>query len=107
MSTTKQRSKVLMESEGYHVENVEHYSPFSKRFHDLFGFADLLCVHLETGDQVLVQATTAQNVSARISKITDHENLPIVRKAGYGIQVHGWRKAAKTKQWVVNRRDIS
>ncbi len=104
--TTKQRSKVLMESEGYHVENVEHYSVFSKRFHDLFGFADLLCIHKETGDQILVQATSRSNVSARINKIIAHENLPIVRKAGYGIQVHGWDRK-KDKTWRVRREDVS
>lgn len=101
----KQRSRELMEAAGYHVENGEHYSSFSRRYHDLFGFADLLCVHKETGDQILVQATTRTNVSARVNKIATHENLPIVRKANYGIEVHGWFK--KDNRWQVRREDIS
>ena len=94
-----------MESENYHVENGEHYSTFSRRYHDFLGFADLVCVHKETGDVILVQSTSDSNVSSRINKITNHENLPIARKAGWGIQVHGWRK--KLNRWRVRREDLS
>lgn len=106
MKTTTARSRALMESEGYYVELVERWDHFSRRRHDLFGFTDLFCIHRETGDIRLVQSTSHSNVSSRINKITNHENLPLVRKAGMAIEVHGWKKNSKGR-WSARREDIS
>lgn len=95
-----------MEGEGYYVELVEHYNAWTKRRHDLLGFADLLCIHLERpGDIMLVQSTSASNVSARVRKITDHENLSVARKAGFRIEVHGWRLSGR--KYICRREDLS
>lgn len=105
-ATTTLRSRKLMEGEGYHVENTEHYNFFTKRRHDLFGFGDLLCVHKERPrDVVVVQSTSLSNISSRINKITDHDNLPVVRNAEFRIEVHGWSK--KKNRWEVRREDLS
>ena len=37
---------------------------------------------------------TASGVSARLKKIMDHPNLPVVRDCGWRIEIHGWRKSA-------------
>lgn len=103
--TTTLRSRRLMEGRGFHVEQAEHYNAFTQRRHDLFGFVDLLCVHKETGEIVAVQSTSASNVSSRVNKITDSPLLPIVRKAGIGIAVHGWAK--KGHRWQCREEDIS
>lgn len=104
-ATTTLRSRKHMEALGFHVELVEHYNSFTQRRHDLFGFLDLLCVHKETGELVGVQSTSASNISSRINKITESPLLPIVRRAGIGVLVHGWRKVKN--RWEVRQEDIS
>jgi hypothetical protein len=51
---------------------------------------------LREGETLAVQCTTS-GVAARVKKITDSEYLDAVRKAGWRIEVHGWRKSPKAK----------
>jgi hypothetical protein len=44
-------------------------------------------------------------MSARINKIAEHDNVGMVRKAGWKIEVWGWHK--KNNRWVVKINDIS
>lgn len=76
----------LMTNRGYDCFDTEHHS--FGRTYDLFGFCDVLC--LSAVDIVAVQATSRSNISARIRKIEEHENLAAVRKAGIRILVQGW-----------------
>lgn len=100
-----QRSLKLMREQGFYAEIVEHWNAFSRRKNDLFGFCDIFCIHEVSGDIKLVQTTSASNVSSRINKIMAHENLPLVRKAGMGIEVHGWAK--RKAGWLCRVEDIS
>lgn len=102
----KFRSMRLMESEGYATDDVERWIPRTVITKDLFGFIDLLGIHRETGNVMAVQATSASNVSARIRKITESPFLAVVRKAGWSIEVHGWRSGNKGCS-EVRREDIS
>jgi hypothetical protein len=78
-----------MRDRGYYSEVVERYNFFTKRKNDFAGFIDLLCL----SDGVLgVQTTSYSNISARINKIKEHENYPIVVASGIKIEVHGWHK---------------
>ena len=104
MSSPTQRSKALLESQGYRVEIVERYNSFVKRRFDLFGFIDLLAI--KPGETVGVQTTSYSNMSARIRKIAEHENVGAVREAGWQILVHGWRKNSKGR-WECVVRDVS
>jgi hypothetical protein len=79
-----------MRKRGYEAFVTEHWSSFARRRIDLFGFCDVLC--LGDDEVVAVQTTSWTNVSARIRKIADHENVAAVRKAGIRIIVQGWRK---------------
>ena len=76
-----------------YVRNREGWIPQARKRHDLWGFVDILSLSPE-GQVVGVQATSLSNVSTRIKKITDHANLPMVRRAGVVIYVHGWGKGA-------------
>jgi len=59
------------------------------------------------GKEVLaVQTTTAGNMSARVKKIGDHENVGHVREAGWTIHVHGWHQDDK-KKWHCKIKDVS
>lgn len=106
MKTTTPQSRKLMESRGFKVELVEHYNAFTQRRHDLFNLFDLLCIHMETGEVAAVQTTSASNITSRMNKITEHENTPIIRKAGWRILCHGWKKLANGR-YQVREEDLS
>ena len=84
------------------VQVVEKWIPQAKRRVDLYGIADVLAV----GDDIVaVQTTSASHVSERIAKITESPALPILRKAGIRVVVHGWRK--RKGRWVLREVDLS
>lgn len=89
--TPTQRSIAYLKAEGYTVAIVEHWNHFARIRQDLFGFIDLLAIR--KGETLAVQVT-ASGVSARLKKIMDHPNLPVVRDCGWKIEIHGWRKSA-------------
>ena len=102
-SPTQLSLKKLRE-DGYTVAVVEHWNSFARIRQDLFGFIDLLALK---GKEVLaVQTTTTTNMNARIKKIADHENVGIVREAGWTIHVHGWHQDDKRK-WHCKVKDVS
>lgn len=69
---------------------VEHWNSFTRKRNDLFGFIDVLC--LGDSEVIGVQTTGRSNMSSRIKKIAEHENVAAVRKAGIKILIHGWDK---------------
>jgi hypothetical protein len=88
-----QRSLKHWRDLGYLCAVVEHFNPHVRIRQDLYGFIDILAIKGE--DIVGVQATGGDggNVAARVAKIVEHENYPLVIKA-MRIVVHGWRKNA-------------
>lgn len=90
-----QRSKAHLEALGYQVAITEHWNPWARRRVDLWGFVDLLAI--KPNETLAVQTTSATNVSARVKKIAEHENVGFVRDAGWRILVHGWGKNSKGK----------
>lgn len=97
-----QRTLAEMRKRGYICAVVEHWNQFAHIRQDLFGFIDVLCVRGE--DIVGVQATTGDNVAARVTKITEHENWPLVC-AAIRVVVQGWRKNA-AGQWVLREVEL-
>lgn len=116
---TKARSRKRWRDLGYHVENGECVSSYSKS--DLFGFADLVAVPLEEADLIetvtpagiispladpwiYIQSTSWAKVPTRLRKIQEEEfgkgqwARPIRRLArlilerGDLIVIEGWRK---------------
>jgi hypothetical protein len=43
-------------------------------------------------DIVAVQTTSRSHIADHVAKITESEALPILRKAGIRVLVHGWGK---------------
>ena len=101
--TPSNRSIKKLEAEDWLVWNVESRIPRTNITKDLFGFIDLLAIRGE--ETLAVQVTTASNVSARIKKCINHENIGAVRDANWRIEVHGWRK--NRSEWVCRVVDIS
>jgi len=86
-----QRTLAMMREQGYVCWITEHWNYYAKIRQDLFGFIDILC--LKKGEIIGVQTTSYSNVSARVKKINDHDNVSVVRAAGIKIVVHGWHKS--------------
>jgi hypothetical protein len=103
-SSPTTRSLKLMRDRGFYSEVVERYNSFTRTRHDLYGFIDILC--LGEGVVIGVQTTSYSNMTARIKKIKEHENYPIVEKAGITIVVQGWKKN-KSNRWEVKEVVIS
>jgi len=98
-----QRSLRHLRDQGYLVAIVERWNPHAGIRQDLFGWIDLLAIR--DGETLAVQ-TTASAVAARIRKIADSETLPAVRRSGWRILVHGWRKNAAGR-YVLREIDLS
>jgi hypothetical protein len=105
MTSPMQRSLEHLRQSGYLADVVERRLPGClNTTKDLYGFLDILAIR--EGEVLGIQATSGSNVSARVRKITGHENVAAVRKAGIGIKVHGWRKAANGR-WTLREVDLS
>jgi hypothetical protein len=98
-----QLSLEKLKEEGYTAQVVERWNSFARVRVDLFGFIDI--IGLKDGETLAVQATSYTNISARVKKITEHENLAAVRKAGWRLEIWGWRKV--NNRWTVKVVDIS
>lgn len=104
MSPT-QRSLKLLRDRGYVPWIVERWIAAARKRIDLYGIADLIAIHPDSGDIVVVQTTSMSNLSARIHKINEHPNVGLLRKAGIGIHCHGWRKLKSG--WAPKEVDLS
>ena len=93
-----------MRARGYYAEVVERFNSFTKTSNDFAGFIDVLC--LGDGEIVGVQTTSYGNMSARLKKIREHDNLPAVLKSGMRVIVQGWRKN-KSNRWECREVEIS
>lgn len=93
-----QRSLQYLRGGAWRVAVVEKWNPHARIRQDLFGCGDLLAI--KPGRRpLLVQATSASNVAARVTKIRELEHLPELLSV-FGLEVHGWAKPTKTlRQW--------
>ena len=103
MSSPTQRTLAHLRKLGYPlVQVVERWNPYARIRQDLFGIIDVVAV----GEDIVgVQATSYSNVTSRVTKITESAALPVLRKAGIRVVVHGWRKVRG--RWALREVDIS
>lgn len=104
MGSPTSRSLALLRKEGWTAEVVEKWMPQARIRKDLFGFVDILAIR--EGETLAVQSTSYSNSYARCKKIAEHENVAVVRSAGWGIHVHGWKKN-KSGRWECRVTDCS
>jgi hypothetical protein len=126
MSTPQIRSRELLTQEGYLVATVESKKRFppkdpAKRVPcrtcghqqlieisiDLLGFADILAIHPQKREFVLVQATSAANHATRRNKILASFEAKLVLLAGARILVHSWRKDERLNRWTIREEEIT
>ena len=101
-SPTQLSLKKLRE-EGWLAEVCERWIPGANIRKDLWGWTDI--VALKDGETLAVQTTSYSNMSARVNKITESDTIAEVRKAGWSVQVWGWRKV--NNRWVCKITDVS
>jgi hypothetical protein len=100
-----QLSLRTMRELGYVAEVVERWvsQPPPGHRKDLFGIVDVLAVG--AGETVAIQCTTDSNVASHCRKLADADALPALRKAGWTIVIHGWKKQGG--RWVCREVDVS
>lgn len=95
MVSPMQRSLAYLRELGWDVDVVERWIPGAGVRKDMYGLFDIIGM-CETkrgqGEIAFIQTTTLPNVAARIRKITDSPHLPLIRKCGVLVFVHGWAK---------------
>ena len=99
-----QLSLKMLRDDGWLADVTERWIPGANIRKDLFGFGDIMA--LKPNQILMVQTTTASNMSARINKIADHENIGMVRESGMMVHVHGWFQDDK-KKWHCKIKDVS
>lgn len=105
MSSPTSRTLKHLRDAGYQAQVVEHWVPGANVKRDLFGFIDVLGIHEETGEVLAVQTTSYSNMASRARKIAESDKVATVRKAGWAIHIHGWRKVGN--RWQVKVKDVS
>lgn len=90
--TPTERTLKKLRADGWLPAVVEKWNSHVRIRQDLYGFIDVLAVR--EGETLAVQACSGGDVSTRVRKIADHDNVDAVRKAGWRIEVWGWRKLA-------------
>lgn len=114
MSPTSRTLKFLRQA-GWTADIVERWIPApndnrdEKRGpsgfrRDLFGFADIIAVWPAGKEILLIQATSAANVSARLEKSRQQLTLRAWLGAGGRFEVWGWHKA--DGRWQVRRVEV-
>lgn len=109
MTSPTQLSLKELRKRGYIAGITEKFNPFIKIRQDLWGFADLACAHPEKKEFLLVQATSGDNVAARVKKIEENDNAKKWLQAGGKISVWGWRKSGKAnkrKLWTLREVEV-
>jgi hypothetical protein len=86
---------------GFLADVVERWLPRVNRRRDLFGFADIIAVHLREPAVLLVQSTTAAHVAHRLAKARGRPELTAWLRAGGAFEVWGW--ALDRGAWHVRR----
>jgi len=104
MTTPTARSVEHLRAFGWTVGVVEQRIPHTNITRDLYGFIDLLAIR--GAETMAVQVTSGSNVASRVHKIAESEHVGAVRKAGWSIVVHGWRKNSKG-DWTLRIVDVS
>ncbi len=90
MTSPTARSLAYLREKDYVCQVVEHFNTYSKTRIDLFNAIDLVAIHPYITGVLGVQATTKDNISARVKKCEAEPKMKIWLAAGNRLEVHGW-----------------
>jgi hypothetical protein len=91
----------LLRREGFIAAVVERWIPGANKRADVWGFGDVLAANPAARVVLIVQATTADHVAARLTKARGRPELAAWLKAGGAFEVHGWCR--RGGRWHVRR----
>lgn len=100
--TPTQRSLAHFRAQGRYPVIVERWNPYAKIRQDMYGCLDLVVIG--GGVTIGCQTTSGSNVSARIEKMKASPYFSELKRSGWLLCVHGWRKAGprgKRKTWAL------
>lgn len=95
-ATPTARTLNALRKRGFIADVVERWLPVVRIRKDLFGILDVVAVG--HGMSVGIQLTTAANTPSRVRKLQESPALYDLLRAGWTIQVWGWRKPGKLNQ---------
>lgn len=104
-SSPTARTLALLRCEGYTAQVVERWNPHARIRQDLFGVIDVVAIRADETGVLGIQATSGDNVSARLHKAKDAEALRTWLAAGNRFEVWGWRKVKG--RWTVRKVPIT
>ena len=90
--TPYQRTKALLEKQGFRVWKTEMWNSFARKRQDLFGFADLVALHPALSGVLGVNTTTSPNLSAHKKKYELNKDLILWLQCGNRFSIHAWGK---------------
>jgi hypothetical protein len=88
---------------GYVADVVERFVPYPSPGHhkDFIGCVDILAFRVGEAGVLAVQATSADNISARVKKSVTLPALKTWLAAGNRFEVWGWAQRGNKGKWVV------
>ena len=93
-----QRTLALIRKQGFVAQVVEHIVPRTFIRRDLFNIIDILAIN--TTYTIGIQTTSGSNVSARIAKAIESEQLRLwLSVPSRRFIIHGWRKLKSSRRW--------
>jgi ParB family chromosome partitioning protein len=106
VSSPTARTLALLRREGYVACVAEAWLPAVRRRRDLFGFADVAAVHPHLSGPLLVQTTSAANLSSRRKKVCGSPAARLWLQCGGRIELHGWERTAAGR-WRCRRQAVT
>ena len=96
--TPTARSLKLLRDRQWLAAVVEHWNPYARVRHDLFGFIDIVAINPGQDGVLGIQATTTDNQASRMKKIEHEPRALIWIQAGNRVAVWGWAKQGARNQ---------
>lgn len=112
MTSPTQRALAFCKDQGWTVQVVEKWNPWSRTRLDLFGVIDMVVLDGAGGGPLGVQVTSGTNVAARLTKSREEPRLQQWLASPARFEVWGYGKRKKRKkdgsfgksyEWVLRR----
>lgn len=112
MTSPTQRALAFCKDQGWTVQVVEKWNPWSRTRLDLFGVIDMVVLDGAGGGPLGVQVTSGSNVAARLTKSREEPRLQqwLASPARFEVWGYGKRKKrrkdgsyGKSYEWVLRR----
>lgn len=84
-----------------------HHQPMLKKSVDLYNFADVIAIHPQKQETILVQTTDHTHHANRRNKLLGSFEVKLCLLAGIRVLLQSWRKDEKMNRWKLNEEWLS